>query len=124
MLDRAAGLCFPFIPSLQMILKLLQGSSWKCCGHYGAGGVEEDAITFEPCVQHVDEWVTVSEAEIASVLLQSSKELPCPVEGAAAMAMACFVKERRKYSGQNVVVICCGGNVGAETLKHATQVSR
>lgn len=71
----------------------------------------------------MDEWVTVSEAEIASVLLQSSKELSCPVEGAAAMAMACFVKERWKYSGKNVVVICCGGNVGAESLKDAIQLS-
>ena len=91
---------------------------------YPAGGIEEHSITFEPCAKLVDEWITVSEREIALALLGISNE-PCgPVEGAAAMAMACFIKERRKYIGMNVVIICCGGNTGEETLAHAAQILR
>ena len=75
-----------------------------------------DSITFEPCAKLVDEWITVSEKEIASAMLGISSESCGPVEGAAAMAMACFIKEREKYMGKSIVMICCGGNVGAETL--------
>ena len=91
---------------------------------YPAGGVEENSMTFGPCAKLVDEWITVSEREIALALLGISNELCGPVEGAAAMAMACFIKERRKYTGMNVVIICCGGNTGEETLAHASQILR
>ena len=76
-----------------------------------AGGIETDSITFGPCAELVDEWITVSEREIASALLGISNDESCgPVEGAAAMAMACFIKERKKYTGKSIVIICCGGN--------------
>lgn len=88
-----------------------------------SGGVEEDTITFESCRKLVDEWITASEVEIASALLSADKELRGAVEGAAGMAMACFIKERHKYRGRHVVVICCGGNVGADALDQAAQLS-
>lgn len=87
-----------------------------------AGGVEENTITFEPCANLVGEWVTVSEAQIASAMLGMSKELSSAMEGAAAMAMACFIKERTKYAGMRVVVICCGGNTDKESIEHAAQL--
>ena len=90
-----------------------------------AGGVEEDTITFKPCHELVDDWVTASEVEIASAMILASKELlHGAVEGAAAMAMACFIKERHKYRGKHVVIICCGGNVGADALDQAAQLAQ
>ena len=38
------------------------------------------------------------------------------------MAMACFIKERRKYTGMRVVIICCGGNTGKETMANAVRI--
>lgn len=88
-----------------------------------AGGIETDSITFGPCAELVDEWITVSEREIASALLGISNDESCgPVEGAAAMAMACFIKERKKYTGKSIVIICCGGNTGEETLATAARI--
>ena len=34
-----------------------------------AGGVDADAITFEPCRRFVDEWLTASEPEIARAMI-------------------------------------------------------
>lgn len=81
-----------------------------------------DSITFEPCAKLVDEWITVSEEEIASAMVGASNESCGPIEGAAAMAMACFIKERRKYTGMRVVIICCGGNTGKEVLANAVRI--
>ena len=38
------------------------------------------------------------------------------------MAMACFIKDRGNYIGKSVVIICCGGNIGEETLATAAQI--
>lgn len=66
--------------------------------------------------------VLATEKEIASAMVQSEKHLSCVVEGAAAMTMACFIKERNKYVGQKIVVVCCGGNVGIEAMEQARQL--
>ena len=63
-----------------------------------------------------------SEMEIASAMMSAIEGLHGAVEGAAAMAMACFIKERHNYQGKHVVVICCGGNVGADALDQAAQI--
>jgi threonine dehydratase len=33
-----------------------------------AGGIEEGAITLQPCMEFVDEWVSVTELEIADAM--------------------------------------------------------
>ena len=39
------------------------------------------------------------------------------IEGAAAVAVAGFLKQRNDYRDQKVVIIICGGNIGLETFK-------
>ena len=39
------------------------------------------------------------------------------IEGAAAVAVAGFLKQKNDYRDQKVVIIICGGNIGLETLK-------
>lgn len=35
----------------------------------GAGGIEPGALTLQPCIDFVDEWVTVTEEEIGSAIV-------------------------------------------------------
>lgn len=82
-----------------------------------AGGIEADAITFDICRDITDEYVLVSEEQIAEAMrgfLDAHHMLP---EGAAGVAIAGLLASGGKYEGKNVVVIICGGNISRETLK-------
>jgi len=82
-----------------------------------AGGIEADAITFDICREVTDEFVVVSEEQIAEAMrgfIDSHHMLP---EGAAGVAIAGLLASGDKYKGKNVVVIVCGGNVSRDTLK-------
>lgn len=82
-----------------------------------AGGFEPDAITFGLCQQLVDEYVLVSEAEIAAALrwmLETHHQL---IEGSAGVAIAGFQKLHPQFSGRNAVVVLCGANISLATLK-------
>ena len=39
------------------------------------------------------------------------------IEGAAAVAVASFVKLRERFGGRNVVIVICGANISPATLK-------
>ena len=79
-----------------------------------AGGVEPGAITFELCRRYAGELVTVTETEIrhAMHLVYAAHHLP--VEGAAGVALAAYLRQGTRWQGKTVVVILCGGNVRAE----------
>lgn len=82
-----------------------------------AGGIEADAITFDMCRDITDEFVVVSEDQIAEAmrgLIDAHHLLP---EGAAGVALAGLLASGDKYRDKNVVVVICGGNVSRETLK-------
>jgi len=82
-----------------------------------AGGIEADAITFDICRDVTDEYVLVSEQQIAAAMrgfIDAHHLLP---EGAAGVALAGLLASGDKFEGRNVVVIICGGNVSRETLK-------
>lgn len=82
-----------------------------------AGGFEPGAITFELCQQFVDEYVLVSEAEIAAAIRLTLETHHQLVEGSAAVAIAGFQKLHSHFKGQNVVIILCGANISLGTLK-------
>jgi len=82
-----------------------------------AGGVEADSITFGPCSQLVDRYVTVTEEEIAESLRTFMATHHMMIEGAAAMTLAAYRKERHQFKDQNVVVVLCGANIGLDVLK-------
>lgn len=81
-----------------------------------AGGIEENSITFEPCQKYVDEWITVTEDEIKQSLIEFIDTHHQLIEGAAAVAIAAYLKTKEKYFGKNVVIVLCGANIGIETL--------
>jgi threonine dehydratase len=82
-----------------------------------AGGIEQDAITFDLCRTLVDEFVLVSEAEIAAAMCQFIDFEHQLIEGAAGVALAAMLKQKDTLVGRKVVVLVCGGNVSRDTLK-------
>lgn len=76
-----------------------------------AGGIEPDALTFDICRRVVDDWATVSEAQIAEamgLIYRSHGEI---IEGAAGVAVASLLQTGQRYAGQTVAVVICGGNI-------------
>lgn len=82
-----------------------------------AGGIEAGAITFPLNQVLVDEFVTVSEEEIALAMRDFMATEGDAIEGAAGVAIAALLKRAEAVAGQNVVVVICGGNVTKETLE-------
>jgi len=81
-----------------------------------AGGVEPNAITFDLCRELVDEFVLVSEAEIAAAMRQYMTVEDDQIEGAAGVAIAALTASKNGIEGRKVAVIICGGNISAATL--------
>ena len=81
-----------------------------------AGGVEQNAITFELCSELIDEWVLVSEEQIAAAMRDYMAAEEEPIVGAAGVAVAALVARKAAMKGRKVVVIICGGNVSQATL--------
>jgi threonine dehydratase len=82
-----------------------------------AGGIEADAITFDLCRTVTDDYVVVSEDQIAEAMRQFIDAHHMLPEGAAGVALAGLRLLADSYKGKNVVVIICGGNISRETLK-------
>lgn len=82
-----------------------------------AGGVEAGSITFDLCRRLVDDYMTVSESEIADALRLFISKHHMLVEGAAAVAVASYLKMKDRFRGKNVVIVICGANISASTLK-------
>jgi threonine dehydratase len=82
-----------------------------------AGGVEPGSITFGLCRDLIDDFVTVDEDEIRESLRDYMRVHHSMIEGAAAVAIASFLKRRDDWDGKNVVVVLCGGNIATQTLK-------
>jgi threonine dehydratase len=82
-----------------------------------AGGVEPNAITFEPCRRLIDESVLVTEEEIRETMLLFIETQHLLIEGSAAVAVQAFLKTHEQWRSKNVVVVICGGNVSLKTLR-------
>lgn len=87
-----------------------------------AGGIEQDAFTVEACRQFVDEWITVTEPQIAAAMVGIHGHHGLAIEGAAGVAVASYIKvAEEQMRGKHAVIVVCGGNVAAETLDKAYQ---
>ncbi len=80
-----------------------------------AGGIEPGAMTFELCRDLVDEFVLVSEDEIAAAMRDYMAAEQERIEGAAGVAIAALASRRSAVAGRKVAVIVCGGNVSEAT---------
>jgi len=88
-----------------------------------AGSILPDAITIDLCRQLVDEFVLVSELEIADELrnyIDARHEL---IEGSAAVALAAFRRMQPRLSGKRVAIVVCGANISSASLYRALEMS-
>ena len=84
----------------------------------GSAGVENGSITHDLCKRYIDKTCLVNEQEIALQISKTLKDEKIIVEGAAAVAIASFIKMRKDIRDlKNIVIIVCGGNIGNDTLK-------
>jgi threonine dehydratase len=79
-----------------------------------AGALEPGSVTLDVCKNVIDRAMFVSEAEILGVMRGVREERGWLMEGAAAVAVASFLKESARYAGKTVAVIICGGNVSPQ----------
>jgi threonine dehydratase len=83
-----------------------------------AGGLEPGSVTLAICREVIDHSVLVSEKEILQAMqLVRRHTQGWLIEGAAAVAVAGFLKQARLYAGKTVAVVICGGNVSPEVLQ-------
>ena len=82
-----------------------------------AGGVEPGAMTFDLCRRVVDDYVLVSEEEIRFAMRWFIEAHHMPIEGAAGVAIASYLKMKERLQGRNIVIIICGANISMETLQ-------
>lgn len=81
-----------------------------------AGGIEAGAITFELCKDLIDEFVLVSEADIAAAMRIYMAAEGEAIEGAAGVALAALLARKDAVKGRKVAVIVCGGNVSQQLI--------
>jgi len=82
-----------------------------------AGGIEADSITFELCQKYLDEFILVSEQEIINALKLLIEKHYLLVEGAAALSIAAFLKEKQRFENKTVALIISGKKIAFDTLK-------
>jgi len=81
-----------------------------------AGGIEPGTMTFPLACDLVDQWVSVSEDEIATELREFINLHHHMIEGAAAAAIAGFTKTAEQWQGKSVAIVICGANISLEKL--------
>jgi threonine dehydratase len=85
-----------------------------------AGSVEPGAITVPLCATLVDEWVVVSEGEIAEAMRRYMAHDAQLIEGAAALAVAAFLKlaaaRPEAVRGRSVIIVICGARIDLAKL--------
>ena len=89
-----------------------------------AGGLEDDTITFPICQQLVDEWVDISEVDIARGVVAMIDDHHQLVEGSAGMAIAAATQYATNQPGRRIVAVSCGANVGSEAIAAMVAAAR
>ena len=81
-----------------------------------AGGLEDDTITFDICRELVDEWVDVTEVDIARAVVSMIDDHHQLVEGSAGLAIAAATAWADAQPGSRIVAVSCGANVSSDML--------
>jgi threonine dehydratase len=82
-----------------------------------AGGLEPGSVTLDVCRNVISRSVLVTEEEILGAMQQVRAARGWLIEGAAAVAVAAFLKEVNHYQGKTVAVVICGGNLSSEIIR-------
>ncbi len=97
--------------------KIIEFDSLPTLSEGSAGGIERDSITYNFCEEFIDDFYLVSEEEIAENIKFFIANEKLVIEGAAAVSVAAFLKNKKLFKRMNVGIVICGGNIGNDTLK-------
>jgi len=97
--------------------KIVEYESLPTLSDGTAGGLENNSITFEYCQKYVDDYILLSEEEIKEALKFMYKEHEMIVEGAAALSVAAFIKEKPKFAGSKIVLLITGSKISVERFQ-------
>jgi len=82
-----------------------------------AGGIEENSVTFDLCRRYVDEFILVTEEDIAEAIRFMLEKHHILVEGAAALSVAAYMKKTTFFEGRKTVLLITGCRIDLKTLK-------
>jgi len=97
--------------------KILELESEPTLADGTAGGLEPDAVTFDICSKFVDDFILVSESEIKKAIIFAIERHHTLIEGAAALSIAAFSKDQKRFAGKKVALIISGKKISLEQLK-------
>jgi threonine dehydratase len=97
--------------------KILELESEPTLADGTAGGLEPDAITFDICSKFVDDFILVSESEIKRAIIFAIEKHHTLIEGAAALSIAAFIKDPKRFAAKKVALIISGKKISLEQLK-------
>ena len=80
-----------------------------------AGPLEHDSITFGYCQELVDEWILISETDIARAMANVFKATGKRIEGSAGVAVAGAQMDEADAAVR--VAVICGGNISADRFR-------
>jgi threonine dehydratase len=99
MYDKVTGISSDFVAHLET----LSDST--------AGSVEEGALTIDMCKALVDQWILVEERDISAAMRYLFFEHRLVVEGAGALSVAAYLKERERLTDYTCALLMCGSNI-------------
>lgn len=82
-----------------------------------AGGFERDSITFDLCKKLVDDFILISEDEIANAIRSMIEHHSKLVEGSAGVAIASVLKHPDRFANQTTIIVVCGANISSDKLQ-------
>ncbi len=81
------------------------------------GNIDLDSITFDLSKRHVDDFLLISEDEIAAAMRTLFYQHRLVVEGSGALTVAALLKNKALFKGKKVVPVICGRNIDPEIFK-------
>ncbi|MBS3818407.1 threonine/serine dehydratase [bacterium] len=97
--------------------KIVERETLPTLSDGSAGGIEKNSITFLLCQTYVDDFILVSEEEIKQAIRLSLEKQSLLIEGAAALPIASFIKKRKEYIGQNIILVISGARISTDKLR-------
>ena len=97
--------------------KIIEMESKPTISDGTAGGIEPDAVTLDVCKKFVDDFILVTEDEIKGAIKLCLERHYMLVEGAGALSVASFNKEKKRFRNKNIVLLISGAKISLEVLK-------
>ena len=97
--------------------KIIEMASKPTIADGTAGGIEPGSITFDICRATVSDYILVSESDIKAAIRHIAEKHQILIEGAAALSVACLLKEKDRFKDKQVVLIISGKKITLALLK-------